>query len=43
MNKFLKEFKDKGFFYKCTNEVELSNQLNKKKNKKKKKYSLLWV
>ena len=33
MNKFLKEFKDRGFFYQCTNEVELSNQLNKEKTK----------
>ena len=24
MNKFLKEFKDRGFFYQCTNEDELS-------------------
>ena len=31
MNKFLKEFKDKGFFYQCTNEEELSALLNKKK------------
>jgi len=23
MNKFLKEFKDRGFFYQCTNEEEL--------------------
>ena len=33
MNKFLKEFKERGFFYQCTNEDELSNQLNKKKLK----------
>ncbi len=33
MNKFLKEFKDRGFFYQCTNEDELSNQLNKEKTK----------
>ena len=33
MNKFLKEFKDRGFFYQCTNEKELSNSLNKKKIK----------
>ena len=33
MNKFLKEFKDKGFFYQCTNEDELSSLLNKKKIK----------
>ncbi len=31
MNKFLKEFKDRGFFYQCTNESELSKILNKKK------------
>ena len=31
MNKFLKEFKDRGFFYQCTNENELSNLLNKEK------------
>ena len=30
MNKFLKEFKDRGFFYQCTNENELSDLLNKK-------------
>ncbi len=33
MNKFLKEFKDRGFFYQCTNEDGLSNQLNKEKTK----------
>ena len=33
MNKFLKEFKDRGFFYQCTNENELSTLLNKKKIK----------
>ena len=33
MNKFLKEFKDRGFFYQCTNENELSDLLNKKKIK----------
>ena len=33
MNKFLKEFKDRGFFYQCTNEDELSNQLNKEKTR----------
>ena len=33
MNKFLKEFKDKGYFYQCTNEEELSDLLNKKKIK----------
>ncbi len=31
MNKFLKEFKDRGFFYQCTNEQELADLLNKKK------------
>ncbi len=31
MNKFLKEFKDRGFFYQCTNENELSSLLDKKK------------
>jgi len=30
MNKFLKEFKDRGFFYQCTNENELSEILDKK-------------
>ena len=33
MNKFLKEFKDRGFFYQCTNEEELSNLLDNKKIK----------
>ena len=33
MNKFLKEFKDRGYFYQCTSEVELSNLLNKEKIK----------
>ncbi len=33
MNKFLKEFKDRGFFYQCTNEDELSDQLNKEKTR----------
>ena len=33
MNKFLKEFKDRGFFYQCTNENELSNLFDKKKIK----------
>jgi tyrosyl-tRNA synthetase len=33
MNKFLKEFKDKGYFYQCTNEEELSDLLDKKKIK----------
>ena len=31
MNKFLKEFKDRGFFYQCTNEDELSKILDKEK------------
>jgi tyrosyl-tRNA synthetase len=31
MNKFLKEFKDRGFFYQCTNEDELSELLDKEK------------
>ena len=31
MNKFLKEFKERGFYYQCTNEKELSNLINKKK------------
>ena len=31
MNKYLKEFKDKGFFYQCTDEIELSKLLDKKK------------
>jgi len=29
MNKFLKEFKDRGYFYQCTGEIELSNLLDK--------------
>ncbi len=33
MNKFLKEFKERGYFYQCTNEDELSELLNKKKIK----------
>jgi len=33
MNKFLKEFKDRGFFYQCTSEDELSKQLDKEKIK----------
>ena len=33
MNKFLKEFKNRGFFYQCTNEVDLSKLLNKEKIK----------
>ena len=31
MNKFLKEFKDRGFFYQCTGEDELSKLLDKEK------------
>ncbi len=31
MNKFLKEFKDRGYFYQCTDENELSSLLDKKK------------
>ena len=30
MNKFLKEFKDRGYFYQCTKENELSDLLDKK-------------
>ena len=33
MNKFLKEFKDRGCFYQCTNEKELSKLLEKEKIK----------
>ena len=33
MNKFLKEFKDRGYFYQCTNEDELSKLLNSEKIK----------
>jgi len=33
MNKFLKEFKDRGYFYQCTSEDELSKLLNKEKIK----------
>ena len=29
MNNFLKEFKDRGYYYQCTNELELSDLLNK--------------
>ena len=29
MNNFLKEFKGRGYYYQCTNELELSNLLNK--------------
>ncbi len=31
MNKFLKEFKDRGLFYQCTNEEELSSLMDKEK------------
>jgi tyrosyl-tRNA synthetase len=33
MNKFLKDFKDRGFFYQCTNEAELSDLMDNKKIK----------
>ena len=33
MNKFLKEFKDRGYFYQCTSEADLSNLLNEQKIK----------
>jgi len=33
MNKFLKEFKDRGFFYQCTDEIELSQLLDNSKIK----------
>ncbi len=33
MNKFLKEFKDRGYFYQCTSEDELSKLLDRKKIK----------
>ena len=33
MNKFLKEFKDRGYFYQCTSEDELSKYLDKEKIK----------
>ncbi len=33
MNKFLKEFKDRGYFYQCTSEADLSNLLNEEKIK----------
>ena len=33
MNKFLKEFKDRGYFYQCTNETELSDLMNNDKIK----------
>jgi len=33
MNKFLKEFKERGYFYQCTSEDELSQLLDKEKIK----------
>ena len=33
MNKFLKEFKDRGYFYQCTSEDELSELLDEEKIK----------
>ena len=33
MNKFLKEFKDREYFYQCTNEIELSKLLQNQKIK----------
>ena len=33
MNKFLKEFKDRDYFYQCTDQLELSNLLDKFKIK----------
>ena len=33
MNKFLKEFKDRGFYYQCTNDEELSNLMDNGKIK----------
>ena len=33
MNKFLKEFKNRGYFYQCTNEDELSNLMDNEKIK----------
>ena len=33
MNKFLKEFKDRGYFYQCTSEADLSNLLDNEKIK----------
>ncbi len=33
MNKFIKEFKDRGYFYQCTNENDLSKLLDKEKIK----------
>ena len=33
MNNFLKEFKNRGFFYQCTNEEELSNLMDNEKIK----------
>ena len=33
MNKFLKDFKEKGYFYQCTDVTGLSDVLNKQKIK----------
>ncbi len=33
MNKFLKEFKDRGYFYQCTSKTDLSNLLDREKIK----------
>ena len=33
MNKFLKEFKNRGFFYQCTDELKLSHLLDKNRIK----------
>ena len=33
MNKFLKEFKDRGFYYQCTNDAELSSLMDNRKIK----------
>ena len=33
MNKFLKEFKDRGFYYQCTNDTELSSLMDNRKIK----------
>ena len=33
MNKFLKEFKDRGFYYQCTNDGELSSLMDNSKIK----------
>ena len=31
MNNFLKEFKDRGYFYQCTDEIGLLKYLNEKR------------